>query len=348
MLTNGVSHNSHKVSFDSGMESFFRTFDKRGKSKLNLHDFKLLCQTLFQNANQESYSIEDQYLKEMFDVFDRDQNGFIDQEEFAFCWNSWITTVFKPVSAFLIVDVQNDFISGSLSINKCPAKQNGADIIEPINQLLKNVHFDAVFYSLDWHPNNHISFIDNVNQRPVHHTSSVAAENAHIFDTITFAASPQPIEQKLWPKHCVQNSWGAELHNNLKIVDGAIKIYKGTNPDVDSYSAFWDNNKIGETTLREQLERRNITDIYLCGLAYDVCVGATAADALALGYRTILVNDCSRGVDSEAIEKTKAMVVANHGVVVDSNEVAAMVRGKDRKPELGYKLALKIRENLGK
>lgn len=344
MLTNGVSHN---VSFDSGMESFFRTFDKSGKRKLDLHEFKLLCQTLFQNANQEPYHIKEQHLKEMFDVFDSNHDGFIDQEEFAFCWNSWITTVFKPVSAFLIVDVQNDFISGSLSISKCPAKQNGADIIEPINKLLKNVHFDAVFYSLDWHPSNHISFIDNVKQRPVHHTSSVTAENAHMFDTVIFVGS-QTIEQKLWPKHCVQNSWGAELHADLNVVDGAIKIYKGTNPDVDSYSAFWDNNKIGETTLREQLERRNITDIYVCGLASDVCVGATAADALTLGYRTVLVNDCSRGVDLEAIEKTKEMVVANHGVVADSDEVEAMVRGKDRRPELGYKLALKLRENLGK
>lgn len=125
-------------------------------------------------------------------------------------------------------------------------------------------------------------------------------------------------------------------------MDNAVKIYKGTTSDVDSYSVFWDNKKLSQTTLGTQLSQLNATDIYVCGLAYDVCVGnkslaliiknvfiflaililgATAADALSIGYRTILVDDCCRGVDLNDIEKTKNNVIKNHGVIVQSNEV---------------------------
>lgn len=122
-----------------------------------------------------------------------------------------------------------------------------------------------------------------------------------------------------------------------------MKIYKGTTSDVDSYSVFWDNKKLSQTTLGTQLAQLNATDIFVCGLAYDVCVGnniidfiqlksvyfvltifilgATAADALSIGYRTILVDDCCRGVDLNDIEKTKNNVIKNHGVIVQSHEV---------------------------
>ncbi|KAH9642597.1 hypothetical protein HF086_011190 [Spodoptera exigua] len=129
------------------------------------------------------------------------------------------------------------------------------------------------------------------------------------------------MKQRLWPRHCVQDTWGAELHKDLKIMDGAVKIYKGTNPEVDSYSVFWDNKKLTDTSLGNQLRLRGATDIYICGLAYDVCVGATIADALAIGYRSILIEDASRGVDLADIEKTKATIVNNNGVIVNSDEV---------------------------
>jgi nicotinamidase-related amidase len=122
----------------------------------------------------------------------------------------------------------------------------------------------------------------------------VTADNAQVYDTVTFAGPP-PMKQRLWPRHCVQDSWGAELHKELKVGDAfgrnnlrylhlsfaflfqiaeaGIKVYKGTNPDVDSYSVFWDNKKLTDTTLQTQLRMKNCTDIYVCGLAYDVCVG---------------------------------------------------------------------------
>lgn len=92
----------------------------------------------------------------------------------------------------------------------------------------------------------------------------------------------------MWPRHCVQDSWGAELHKELKVhrkklfkttslthlveqvAENSIKVYKGTNPEVDSYSVFWDNKKLSDTTLNAQLKMKGTSDIYVCGLAYDV------------------------------------------------------------------------------
>lgn len=182
-------------------------------------------------------------------------------------------------------------------------------------------------------------------RREVDPSSGISREVAQVYDTVTFRGPPL-LKQRLWPRHCIQDSWGAELHKDLKILDNAIKIYKGTNPAVDSYSVFWDNKKMQETTLSSQLQEKGVTDIYICGLAYDVCVGATAVDALRSGYRTILIDDCSRGVDLVDIEKTKATVIASSGVIVNSNQVKAMVEGRDRRPELGYKLAMEIKEKL--
>jgi len=101
----------------------------------------------------------------------------------------------------------------------------------------------------------------------------VTADKAVSTDTVIFEGPPM-MEQKLWPKHCVQQTWGAELHPDLKLLDSAILIHKGTNPEVDSYSAFWDNNKLAQTNLSELIRQRKITDIYCCGIAFDVCVGA--------------------------------------------------------------------------
>ncbi|XP_061401566.1 nicotinamidase-like, partial [Musca vetustissima] len=253
-----------------------------------------------------------------------------------------ILQIVRPVNAFLIVDVQNDFISGSLDISNCSAQQKGHEILEPTNNLLDTVDFDAVFYSLDWHPSDHVSFIDNVKMRPLDENSPIDADSAQVFDTVIFAGPP-PMKQRLWPRHCVQDSWGAELHKDLKVVEHGIKIYKGTNPEVDSYSVFWDNKKLSDTTLNAQLKMKGATDIYVCGLAYDVCVGATAVDALSVGYRTILIDDCCRGTDFHDIEHTKEKVISNHGVIVHSTEVKAMAEGRDRRPELGYKLAMELK-----
>ncbi|XP_029662754.1 uncharacterized protein LOC115235242 [Formica exsecta] len=327
------------------MDACFNAFDKDSDGLLSISEFDLICRALFRNDRGKIYGLEEDQLREVYSIFDLKDDGMIDKEEFEVCWNRWIKVCTRPKSAFLIVDVQNDFITGSLNIKQCAAQHDGSEVIEPINRLLETVPFDAVFYSLDWHPVDHVSFIDNLHLREVDISSNISKEAARVYDTVTFQGPPL-LKQRLWPRHCVQDSWGAELHKDLKIVDNAIKIYKGTNPEVDSYSVFWDNKKLTETTLSSQLQEKGATDIYICGLAYDVCVGATAVDALTSGYRTILIDDCSRGVDLVDIEKTKATVIASNGVIVNSSQVKAMVEGRDRRPELGYKLALEIKHKL--
>ncbi|XP_011146024.1 uncharacterized protein LOC105187116 isoform X2 [Harpegnathos saltator] len=335
----------HSRQSDGDMDACFNAFDKDGDGFLSISEFQLICRALFRNDRGKIYGLEEEQLREVYSIFDLKGDGMIDREEFEVCWNRWIKTCTRPKSAFLIVDVQNDFITGSLNIKQCAAQHDGSEVIEPINRLLETVPFDVVFYSLDWHPVDHVSFIDNLHLREVDVSSGISKEAARVYDTVTFRGPPL-LKQRLWPRHCVQDSWGAELHKDLKIVEDAIKIYKGTNPEVDSYSVFWDNKKLTETTLSSQLQQKGATDIYICGLAYDVCVGATAVDALTSGYRTILIDDCSRGVDLVDIEKTKATVIASNGVIVNSSQVKAMVEGKDRRPELGYKLALEIKHKL--
>ncbi|XP_001601712.1 nicotinamidase [Nasonia vitripennis] len=323
------------------MDACFAAFDKDQDGFLSIVEFELICKALFRNDRGKVYALEEDRLRDIFGVFDTDGNGLIDRKEFEICWNRWIKVCTRPKSAFLVVDVQNDFISGSLNIKKCAARHDGSEVIEPINKLLDTVPFDAVFYSLDWHPVDHVSFIDNLHLRELDESSGIRKDEARVYDTVTFKGPPM-LKQRLWPRHCVQDTWGAELHKDLKIVERGVKVYKGTNPEVDSYSVFWDNKKLTETTLSSQLQEKGATDIYVCGVAYDVCVGATAIDALTSGYRTILVDDCSRGVDLVDIEKTKAQVISDNGVIITSSQVMAMVEGRDRRPELGYKLAMEI------
>jgi len=116
----------------------------------------------------------------------------------------------------MIIDVQNDFITGSLALKHCPAEEDGYDVVTAINEILEQKLFDHVIYTLDWHPPDHCSFIDNVHKYPVHESSSVAATEAKTFDTVVYS-EPAVMEQKLWPVHCVQNTWGAELHDELKV-----------------------------------------------------------------------------------------------------------------------------------
>lgn len=92
--------------------------------------------------------------------------------------------ILEPVDALLIVDVQNDFIDGSLALRACEAKQDGADVVEPINYLLKNGLFDKIIYSLDWHPDNHISFYENLHLRELHPDSKVY-KKVKIYNFIT-------------------------------------------------------------------------------------------------------------------------------------------------------------------
>lgn len=327
-------YNDENTEFDC-----FQHFSKNIEEGLNLKEFEELTRSLFCNENGQSYPIVPRMLADMFFVFDINKDGRIDRSEFKTVWNKWIKVILKPVSALIIIDVQNDFINGSLSVKNCPAQHNGEDVIPVINRLIDTIDFNVIIYSLDWHPDDHVSFIDNVRRRKVDRSSLITGEKAKTYDTIIFEGTPK-IEQKLWPKHCVQNTWGAEFHPDLKIIENAVIVHKGTNSDIDSYSAFWDNQKLSATKLDEELRNRGVTDVYICGLAYDYCVGSTTLHALELGYRTFLVDDASRGVDYKTIEKMKEKIVAMKGVIVNSDQVKNLTEGKDRRLELGYRTAM--------
>ncbi|XP_037087111.1 uncharacterized protein LOC119107683 isoform X2 [Pollicipes pollicipes] len=286
------------LALQDGMDACLKAFDVDRDGRLSVDEFGALCRALFRSEAGEPYPLETKKLAHMFSVFDTNEDGFIDKDEFQRCWSEWITTIVRPVTALVIVDVQNDFISGSLAVCNCPAGQKGDEVIPVINLLLETVKFDVVAYSLDWHPSDHISFITNVANFPMHSSSTV--------------------------------------------IDDSLCIKKGCNREIESYSAFFDNAKQSSTGLAGQLRERFVTDVFVCGLATDVCVGATASDAREEGFRTVIIDDASRGVVADNIETMKRNFAGKHGVVVDSAKVGNMALGRDRHPELAYKLALDL------
>ncbi|WP_194974559.1 bifunctional nicotinamidase/pyrazinamidase [Aquiflexum lacus] len=175
--------------------------------------------------------------------------------------------------ALIIVDVQNDFLPGGAL-----AVKDGDKIIPIINDLQKE--FDFIVATQDWHPSNHGSFADN-------------HEGKEIGEFIDLNG----INQILWPVHCVQGSFGAEFHKDLKRDNWKAIFQKGSNPLVDSYSGFFDNNKQGDTGLSDYLKTQGIKEVFICGLATDYCVKFTVFDAVAEGFKTFLISDATKAVN---------------------------------------------------
>ncbi|XP_039249199.2 nicotinamidase-like [Styela clava] len=207
-------------------------------------------------------------------------------------------------TALIVVDVQNDFISGSLALCNCPSKHKGEEVVPKINELVELPFWDLVVYSKDWHPPNHISFVSNTHLFHPHMDNKCDLTNPCVFDHVIYDVDSTVVEQDLWPVHCLQNSEGAEFHKDLKIVEGGVVVHKGLNPNIDSYSAFFDNGRRSETILQSVLRDNRISTVYVCGLATDVCVNFTTFDAHSLGFETYIIEDCCRGVHEENIEKT--------------------------------------------
>ncbi|CAF0805183.1 unnamed protein product [Adineta steineri] len=236
----------------------------------------------------------------------------------------------QAVSALLVIDVQYDFIDGSLALKNCPSKHNGEEVIPVINQLLDSHKFDVVAYSHDWHPTDHISFFDNLHLRSHLLTSdSIPLADLKLYSIATFAINGLPrMEQSLWPRHCVQNTHGAKLHSDLKVIEednaqniSVIHIQKGTKPDVDSYSAFWDNSKLGETQLNQFLKEKGVTQVFVVGLATDWCVYSTAIHGMEHGYKTFIIEDACRGVDEKTIKERLNDFTQKNGHIIKSSQV---------------------------
>lgn len=183
--------------------------------------------------------------------------------------------------ALIIVDLQNDFLpGGALAVNE------GDKIIQRINQLQEK--YDIIVATQDWHPSQHKSFASmHAGKEP--------------FDVIDLNGT----RQVLWPDHCVQGSKGAELHKDLNQNKIRAIFRKGMNPEVDSYSAFFDINKKNPTGLDGYLKSLNVTSVFVCGLAADYCVYYTAKDALELGYTTSILEGSTKAINPEYFEELK-------------------------------------------
>lgn len=187
------------------------------------------------------------------------------------------------MKALVIVDLQNDFCpGGALAVNE------GDQIVPIVNNLQS--HFDLVIATQDWHPTNHGSFADNYeNQVP---------GNMIELDGL---------EQVLWPIHCVQGSQGAQFVATLNQNKIARIFQKGLNPNIDSYSGFYDNRHRNSTGMSEYLKEKGVDEIYLVGLATDYCVKYTALDANELGFKTTIIEDACRGVEIQEGDVQRAL-----------------------------------------
>lgn len=187
------------------------------------------------------------------------------------------------MSALVIVDLQNDFLpGGSLGV------PNGDEVIAVINRLQKK-NFDLIVATKDWHPIGHISFA----------SSHPAKEPG---DRVAVEGFPQT----LWPDHCIQNTLGAEFSKNLSQEKITKIFHKGTDPKIDSYSAFFDNLHAKSTGLGEYLKGMGIGKVYLAGLTTDYCVKFSALDALSHGFETYVIVDACRPVNLESGDEAAA------------------------------------------
>jgi len=268
----------------------------------------------------------------LMDALDIDKSGDVDIDELRESYHTWFGAALKPVRALIIIDVQNDFIDGTLSLKHCPAGQDGARVVPVINQMRKDVNFDCVAVSLDWHPHRHCSFQESCAEgdflAPLHPSQSEEeARNAALFDSVVFVAPDGKTEMKqtLWPRHCVQNTWGAECHKDLIKLDDDIIVHKGTNSRIDSYSCVYDNGKYQQTTMLEELRSRGVTHVYLCGLALDVCVTFSALHLAEEGFVTTVVLDACAGVSDEGIAEKLALMAKCGVQLVHSKELPAIV-----------------------
>lgn len=175
--------------------------------------------------------------------------------------------------ALIVIDVQNDFCPGGAL-----AVARGDEIIPRINALMQE--FPVTVLTQDWHPEEHSSF-------------AAMHDGKSPFETIEMPYGPQT----LWPAHCVWGSKGAAFHPRLAIDPADLIIRKGFRPEVDSYSAFFENDHATPTGLAGYLRERGITDLTFVGLALDFCVAWSAIDAAKLGFNVRVLEGACRAID---------------------------------------------------
>lgn len=187
------------------------------------------------------------------------------------------------MDALVLVDLQNDFLpGGALGVPR------GDGVIPVANRIQKR--FDLVVATRDWHPPDHRSFASN-------HPGREPGERIDL----------DGVRQVLWPPHCVQHSHGAELADGLDTTRIHKVFDKGTDPALDSYSAFFDNRHLRATGLGDYLRKQGVDEVFLMGLATDYCVKYSALDARELGFSTAVIEDGCRGIELEAGDVEQAI-----------------------------------------
>ena len=173
----------------------------------------------------------------------------------------------------LVVDVQNDFCPGGRL-----AVPRGHEVVPVVNRLAG--HFKHVVLTQDWHP-------------PGHHSFASSHASREPFETVDVAYG----QQVLWPDHCVQGTPGAQFHDDLEIPHAQLVLRKGFRSPIDSYSAFYENDRKTPTGLASYLRERSLTRVFLAGLAFDFCVRYSAEDARREGFAVMVIEDACRGID---------------------------------------------------
>lgn len=196
--------------------------------------------------------------------------------------------------ALIIVDIQYDFLPGGAL-----AVPRGDEVIPVVNRIQQD--YDLIVATQDWHPAGHKSFASaHIGNKP--------------FDIIDL----EGLEQVLWPDHCVQGTPGAQLSDQLDMRRVEAIFRKGTDPNIDSYSGFFDNGKRKNTGMTGYLRDRGVTAISVCGLAADYCVYFTAMDALYLGFDASIVEDAVRAIDGAVYNAKRAAFVQQGGKLFNS------------------------------
>jgi nicotinamidase/pyrazinamidase len=188
-------------------------------------------------------------------------------------------------AVLLIIDVQNDFCAGGAL-----AVPRGDEVVPIINRLARR--FAHVALTQDWHPAGHLSF-----------ASSHPGKQP--YETVTFDYGVQV----LWPDHCVQGTAGAGFHQGLDIRHAELVLRKGYHRTIDSYSAFYENDRATRTGLAGYLRERGLTKVFLAGLAFDFCVRYSSEDAVQEGFAAVVIEDACRGIDlADSVAATRQVL----------------------------------------
>jgi len=201
------------------------------------------------------------------------------------------------MKTLIIIDVQNDFMpGGQLEV------PHGNQMVPVINKILG--YFDIVLATQDWHPKEHKSFASNhFGKKP--------------FDRMVLNG----VQQTLWPDHCIQGSYGAELHKDIDSNRIAAIFRKGMDPEIDSYSGFFDNNHESNTGLSGYLKEKGVTEIHFCGLAADICVYYSILDSILEGFTSVLVEDASQPLYPDKFDDVKCELAKLGVRIANSDEL---------------------------